>query len=129
VRKSKIVEIDQGRDKGKKFLVQEMPVFKAEKWAIRALQAIAAAGIDIPEGYTDMPSARLAEAGLKALANIKWEVAEPLLDELMTCMLVVMPDAQTRKLLESDIEEVLTLFTLRKEVVSMHMGFFTKENS
>ena len=40
---------DENRDKGKMFLLTEMPALQAEKWAIRAFLALAKAGLVIPD--------------------------------------------------------------------------------
>ena len=42
-----------GRDAGKSFTLTEMPADQAERWAIRALLALAGAGVDRPDGAAD----------------------------------------------------------------------------
>ena len=46
-RKTKTVVIESGRDNGKIFLVTEMPVTKADKWANTALLAMMRGGVDV----------------------------------------------------------------------------------
>ena len=53
-------------------------------------------------------------------------VAEPLLDEMLTCV-EVLSDAGTRKLIADDFQDVKTILKLRKEVLAMHIDFFTQE--
>lgn len=118
---------DEGRDKGKLFIITEMSASQAEAWALRVLLALINAEVDIPEGFDNLGMAALAQLGLKCITGLKWEVAQPLLDEMMTCVQYV-PDPkkiQTVRAImtDSDIEEVLTRFRLRVEVWQLHMGF------
>lgn len=119
---------DEGRDKGKMFLLTEMSASQAESWAMRVLLALAASNVDIPEDYAELGMAQLAEMGIKALSGLKWDVAEPLLDEMFTCI-QALPDPSklhvVRNLVETDIEEVMTRLTLRKEVWNLHMDFLS----
>lgn len=117
----------EGRDFGKTFVITEMPASRSESWATRALLALMAGGIDLPEGFERMGMAGMAEVGIKALTGLKWEVAEPLLAEMFDCI-QIMPDKSkpsiVRNLIEEDIEEIVTRFDLRMEVWNIHAGFF-----
>lgn len=117
---------DEGRDQGKVFVLTEMPASRAESWAMRALLALMAGGVEVPEGFERMGMAAMAEIGIKALAGLKWEVAEPLLAEMWSCV-QIMPDPSkphvVRALIEQDIEEVATRLKLRAEVWKLHTGF------
>jgi len=117
---------DEGRDCGKKFKITEMDAFKGEKWAMRALLALMGERVDLPKGFEKKGMSGIAEIGLKMFSSLKWETAEPLIDEMMTCV-QYMPDPGNplivRALFPGDIEEIGTLFTLRKEVLNLHVGF------
>ena len=117
---------DEGRDNGKVFVITEMPASKAESWAMRALLALMAGGVEVPDGFERMGMAGMAEVGIRALAGRKWEVAEPLLAEMWECV-QIMPDPSkphvVRALIEQDIEEVATRLKLRGEVWKLHTGF------
>lgn len=128
-RKTKTVIItNENRDKGKAYFLTEMPVAKAEKWAARALLAIAkVAGAGTPDAIDGVGG--LAGLSLSDLAQVNWELAEPLMDEMMGCVRFQPNSADpgvTRALIENadDIEEVSTMFTLRKEILALHFGFF-----
>jgi hypothetical protein len=118
---------DEGRDKDKVFVITEMSASQAESWAIRALLALMNEGTQLPEGFDQMGMAGMAEVGVRALSNLRWETAKPLLDEMFACV-KIMPDPKkpkvVRDLEENDIEEVVTRFKLRKEVFNLHAGFF-----
>lgn len=117
---------DDGRDKGKVFVLTELPASQAESWALRSLLALMAGGVEVPAGFERMGMAAMAEVGIKALSQLKWEVAEPLLNEMWQCV-QVMPDPArphvVRRLIEEDIEEVMTRVKLRAEIWKLHTGF------
>ena len=117
---------EEGRDQGKVFVLTEMPASRAESWAMRALLALMAGGVEVPEGFERMGMAAMAEVGIKALAGLKWEVAEQLLAEMRSSV-QIMPDSSkphiVRNLIEEDIEEITTRITLRAEVWKLHTGF------
>jgi hypothetical protein len=116
---------EEGRDKGKVFQITEMPASKAEKWALRALLALAKSGVEIPEDAMDSGVAALLGIGIKALLRVNFVDAEPLLDELFDCVKFVPSQDITRILVEDDTEEIATRIKLRKEVIVLHMSFFT----
>ena len=127
MRKVSVITItDQNRDKGKAFQITEMPASQGESWATRALLALMAGGVDLPEGFESLGMAGIAEVGLKALAGLRYEVAEPLLAEMMGCVLFI-PDPMkphvVRPLIEEDIEEIATRIKLRAEVWKLHTDF------
>ena len=126
MRKTKTVTIndEKSRDNGKSYLLTEMPVDKAEKWAARALLAILKSGGEVAPGAEGM--AGLAGFNLEALAKITWDDVEPLLDEMMACVKVSPSPTITRPLMAEadDIEEVKTMLTIRKEILSLHFDFF-----
>lgn len=117
---------DEGRDQGRVFVLTEMPASRAESWAMRALLALMAGGVEVPPGFDRMGMAAMAEMGIKALVGLKWEVAEPLLAEMWSCV-QIMPDPTKphviRNLIEEDIEEITTRIKLRVEVWKLHTGF------
>lgn len=118
------VEAD-GRDKGKVFVLNELPASQGERWAIRAVLALINNGVDLPEGFDRMGMAAMAELGIRAISGLKWDIAEPLLDEMWQCV-EIQPDPTkplTRKLVEEDIEEISTRITLRMEVFKLHTDF------
>ena len=128
-RKTATVTIaEDGRDSGKTFFLREMPATQAEKWAIKALIALSKSGVDVPEDIAESGMAGIALIGLKALSGINFSDAEPLLDEMFQCIQLI-PDPNRpqvmRGLIDDDIEEVRTRLQLRKEVLMLHINFFT----
>lgn len=117
---------DEGRDKGKLFVITEMSARKAESWAIRALLSLIKNGANLPEGFENNGMAGLAEAGIKALSGLRYDDAEPLLEEMMQCVEIIPDPSRThikRQLIEEDIEEIKTLAKLRMAVLNLHVDF------
>lgn len=118
--------VDEGRDKGKVFILTEMAASKAESWAMRVLMALAAGNVELPPGFERSGMSGLAQLGIKAMAGLKWEVAEPLLAEMWECV-QMMPDPSKphiiRALIEEDVEEIMTRVKLRAAIWSLHTGF------
>jgi hypothetical protein len=138
MRRTKVVTIDgEGRDKGKSYLIVEMPALKSEHWGRKALLAIAAgAAPHMPASDVDVASlglAGIASLGIKAFGGLDPTVVDPLMDEMFKCISFVpsialkdpkIPDRpMTRPLIEDDIEEVATVLELRREVLSVHLDF------
>ena len=128
MRKTKEVTITtDGRDKGKTFVITEMPASRAEKWAARALLAITRSGVPMPEELRGAGMAAIAIVGLRAILSLSFDDAEPLLDEMMKCVQIKMP-AITRPIIDDgtdgeDIEEPETRLLLRSETLELHTGF------
>lgn len=120
---------EDGRDKGKTFVLTEMPADQAERWAIRALLALTNAGATIPDGGTEAGMAGMATMGFEALGKLPYESVEPLLDEMFDCVRYEhKPGAPLQKIIAGDgsqIEEVRTRLTLRLALFKLHTGFST----
>ncbi|MDE1007004.1 MAG: hypothetical protein OSB38_15185 [Paraburkholderia fungorum] len=116
-----------GRDKGKAFLITEMPAAQGEEWATRALFTAMNCGVDVPDNLLSSGLAGLAALGLKSLNKVPYEMVKPLFDEMMGCVQIV-PDranpAFVRPLIEDDVEEIGTRLMLRKATVMLHLDFF-----
>lgn len=148
-RKTKTVVIESGRDQGKSFLVTEMPVTKADKWANTALLAMMRGGVDVGGvnfdliGNALMPSdapkidvsggmLELARISIAGLGNVTEAVGQSLLDQLIEdCVQVVPTGGAARPMLSIDdeIEDLKTLWTLRKEAFILHIDFLADGSS
>lgn len=125
--KSKTITIQKGRDAGKTFLISEMPIVKLDNWSMRALFAVAKGGVDLEGISPNMGGLGMANVALKALAGIDTDVGIPLLNELLDCVQVVPSGGNARSLLlDSDVTELSTLFTLRKEALAIHLDFLVQ---
>lgn len=123
---------ESGRDKDKVFVITEMPASQAEKWAMRAFLAISKSGVEVPAGIEmETGFAGIAKLGLTFISKLPFDVAEPLMDEMMGCV-KIQPNATNpsvvRELIEDDIEEVATRIKIRLEVFKLHAGFLNADN-
>lgn len=129
------ITIDQeGRDKGKTFVIKEMAALPAEKWAYRLITALAHAGADVSM-IQGSGMAGLAAAGIQALPMLNFREVEPLMDEMLECV-SIKPDPRNnptflRPLVlrgddNDEVEEVATLMKLRQEILDLHLRFFAK---
>lgn len=125
MRKERDYKVERpGRDLGKVFHLTEMPAAQAQKWSWRALGAMARAGMEVPQHIINLGMPGVLAMGLKAILGAEWRDAEPLLDELMACVRRVEDNVQNgRELVDSDIEEPITISLLQSEVIELHTGF------
>lgn len=132
--RTKEVTIDAekgGRDAGKTYLLTEMPAIQADKWAMRFLNALLASGISIPDDAVGAGLAGLASVASKmgeafgTFRGLNMDAIEPLLDQLLDCVQFKASGGSLRKLMHSagDIQEVKTIWTLRRELLELHLGF------
>lgn len=134
--KSKEVLIEaEGRDRGKVYVITEMPAAQAEMWAVRAFNGLARANVEIPDTVVGAGIVGVWIMGVKMLFAMDFAVCRDLLDEMMACVEHV-PNPQTpevrRKLvgnlaIPTDTEEVATRIKLREEVFALHVGFTPAE--
>lgn len=119
----------EGRDKGKSFLLTEMPADQGERWALRALFALANTGAAIPEEALTAGMAGLAAVGVQALGMVPAEKVQPLLDELWpSCVRFIPPNPNVQPVEvlpgpSSQIEEVGTRMTIYHALLKLHTGF------
>lgn len=117
---------DEGRDKGKVFLLREMPASQAERWALRAFLAISRSGVDLPEEAAQSGFAGLASYGISLIGKLPFDEAQALMNEMFDCVSRI-PDPDksdfTRSLVEDDIEEIATRVKLRVAVFKLHADF------
>ncbi|MEX3614235.1 MAG: hypothetical protein VB141_10900 [Burkholderia gladioli] len=130
MRKTATITIDaEGRDKGKVFVITELSAYDSEEWAGRALFALMNAGVEIPENIAEAGLAGVAALGIQSLTRLPFEAAKPLLDKMLECIQIQPSSSVVRNLIEGDVEEVATLIRLRKEVLGLHLDFFTRAGS
>lgn len=148
-RKTKTITLEKGRDKGKSFLITEMPVTRADKWANTALLAMLRGGVDVGSvnfgliadtiGVGDAPKIdpmggmlELARITIAGLGNVTETVGQELLDQLINdCAQVISSGGVVRQMLSIDdeIEDLKTLWMLRKESLLLHIDFLADGSS
>jgi hypothetical protein len=124
--KTHVIDDPASRDHGRRFLLTEMDAYSGERWAIRAVLALAKSGAEMPADASTAGWAGLASVGMKALTGLSFEDAEPLLAEMLRCVQIQPDPARpefVRALLPDDIEEIKTMLQLRMEVFKLHVSF------
>jgi hypothetical protein len=128
-RRTKVVVINDpaSRDDGRKYLITEMAAAPAEEWALRVLQGLLKSNVQIPEEIASAGWLGLVLVGFKAFGGMDWDLAKPLLDQMMACVQIIRdpahPAETTFPLIENDIMEVTTRAKLRVEVWNLHQSF------
>lgn len=118
---------EEGRDKGKVFRLTEMPAYRAEDWATRAIRAANRAGVKVDPSMAAYGMQAVAAIGIEGLVMMDPEESRPLMREMLGCARLV-PNPQqapdfTRDILESDIEEPQTITALKIAIVRLHINF------
>lgn len=116
-----------GRDSARVYRITEMPAYRAEKWAIRALWLIAGTGADLPSNLEHAPFAEFVRQGLNALFKVDFKDAEMLLDEMLTCVSIVTKAGTRQLIMADDFDDPRTILMIRKEVFALHTDFFLEE--
>ena len=118
------IEAD-GRDKGKTFHIMEMSAWDAERWALRAFFEVMNSGVEIDDRLVKAGMAGIAIAGIQAFGKVPFERAQPLLNELLTCVKYKfgMRPEEVRAIVAEDVEEPGTILQLRAEALNLHVNF------
>ena len=118
-----------GRDVGKEFVITEMSAFQTEMWSFRALQLLSKEKLQIndflnEDGGVSLNALKIFQVGLSSLSQ-----CNPL--EMMECIKIKMPGGGTRNIIDGsdDIEEIYTIYKLRKEWFNLNFSFFKAFNS
>ena len=126
---------DEGRDKGKTFLIRELSAAEQELWAGEVFFALLNTGVELPPGLLDprggvqgLGMAELASLSFEAFSKLSFESARPLLEKMWDCVQLIPNPKEPRVvrplMQEDDIEEVKTRLALRKAIFDLHFDFF-----
>ncbi|EOT1891473.1 TPA: hypothetical protein SCR51_004866 [Citrobacter freundii] len=124
-----IVE-EEGRDKGKEFLITEMSAWDADSLAQDIFRAMGDSNYSgIPPDVIAMGCAGLATVGLSVISASSPEVARQLRDRLVSTVDIVITNdgkRQQRKVNGAlDFEEVSTIRSLLDKVFQVNFDFLT----
>lgn len=124
-----IVE-EEGRDKGKEFLITEMSAWDADSLAQDIFRAMGDSNYSsIPADVIAMGCAGLATVGLSVISASSPEVARQLRDRLMSTVDIIITSEGQRQQREVngslDFEEVATIRSLLDKVFEINFDFLT----
>ena len=115
----------EGRDKGKTFIITELPALDIERWTVRLVLALGKNGVNLPGVQADSGFAGIAGVLWALVAQVSPDEAESLM-ATMLAGLKIDEGRITRDLVADDIEEPETLLQLRMAWVDLHSVFFAK---
>lgn len=121
----RLVIEDDGRDKGKAFVLTELPALDIERWTVRLVLALGKNGISLPDVQADSGFAGIAGILWVLIAQVTPSDAESLMDTMLQG-LKIDEGKITRAVSADDIEEPETLLQIRMAWVDLHAGFFAK---
>lgn len=131
MRHTKLLQIsDEGRDKGKTFVLHEMPADQGDIWATQALCLLEEAGIVIPEEAKENGMAGLASVGLDSGARQLRALQHPSLISMWEYVKYQPPDSRLPQQpifdgANSQIEEIRTRTQIRAAFLKLHTDFFS----
>jgi hypothetical protein len=115
------------RDNGKTFKLTEMDAYRGQDWALRALLALAASGVTLPQGATETGWAGLAGFGVTALLQAPYGALRPLLDEMLQQAAYVHDPKHPPQPIQPGancvVEEIKTFLAIQVALVKLHTGF------
>lgn len=130
--KTKTVTIEfDGLDKGKSFLITEMPLMQADRWAWSLGHGMLQGGLkgaDIDVNALDLKTnggiLEFAKLGVSALGGIDEDKLFRLMDELTdNCIQIIPSNGIARSIVDGDIKSIKTLNYLRLQAIDVHIGF------
>lgn len=132
---TKEVEVEN-RDVGKTYQIKEMNVLDIDNWSNRVLSNMAGGGLSLTNldfsGGFDTSSLggilQLAQLAIQGFGNIAPHISQELLDELVDKTVQFETSGGSLRKIDTsagDLQEVSTLWLLRKEAFLLHVGSFT----
>ena len=123
-----VVIEDEGRDKGKTFILTEMPATAGERWATQAMALIAQGGMSISDAAHVSGMEGLSTVQMAGIAQLK-ALQDPSLDAWWECVRYQhAPNQPPMAIIQgegSQIEEISTITFLRMQVLELHTAFFS----
>ncbi|CQI88901.1 Uncharacterised protein [Yersinia rohdei] len=123
-----IVE-DEGRDKGKEFIITEMSAWDAEELSEEIYRAMGHGEFNsLPADVVSMGVAGLATVGVSVLAAAPASVSRPISDRILSTVEIVITNEGkdiTRSIKPIDFEEISTIRTLKDKVFELNFGFLS----
>lgn len=115
----------EGRDKGKIFVITEMPSAEIERWAMRLFIGLGKNGVSLPQTSINAGFIGIAAILWTLVAQLPYDEADHLMDWMMR-RVQINEGKITRELTEDDIEEGETRLAIREEWGKLHSDFFIK---
>ncbi|HDU2632356.1 TPA: hypothetical protein ACHR7L_004671 [Yersinia enterocolitica] len=120
---------DEGRDKGKEFIITEMSAWDAEELSEEIYRAMGHGEFNsLPADVVAMGVAGLATVGVSVLAAAPASVSRPISDRILSTVEIVITNEGkdiNRAIKPIDFEEISTIRTLKDKVFELNFGFLS----
>lgn len=120
---------DEGRDKGKEFIITEMSAWDAEELSEEIYRAMGHGEFNsLPADVVAMGVAGLATVGVSVLAAAPASVSRPISDRILSTVEIVITNEGkdiARAIKPIDFEEISTIRTLKDKVFELNFGFLS----
>ncbi|EKN3386119.1 hypothetical protein ACPSVR_004278 [Yersinia enterocolitica] len=120
---------DEGRDKGKEFIITEMSAWDAEELSEEIYRAMGHGEFNsLPADVVAMGVAGLATVGISVLAAAPASVSRPISDRILSTVEIVITNEGkdiNRAIKPLDFEEISTIRTLKDKVFELNFGFLS----
>ncbi|HFR9155110.1 hypothetical protein [Yersinia enterocolitica] len=120
---------DEGRDKGKEFIITEMSAWDAEELSEEIYRAMGHGEFNsLPADVVAMGVAGLATVGISVLAAAPASVSRPISDRILSTVEIVITNEGkdiNRAIKPIDFEEISTIRTLKDKVFELNFGFLS----
>jgi hypothetical protein len=124
---------EEGRDKGKVFILTEMPATQGEKWAMQLMYLLTQTGVPLDAGLLSSGMSGLATAVSTAGVALLRALQDSSLDAWRDCVRYQHEPNHPLQPINWDsaacqIEEIKTIGQLRMAVIELHTAFFSPES-
>lgn len=135
------IDNEKSRDNGKSYLITEMHVLDIDEWSIRVGSAMARGGLDVRDinlanGISTETIGGILELmnlGIQGFGNMASQETIDLLNELVDRCVQFVPSGGKPRRLDirdaNDVQDLKTLWIIRKEAFNLHTGFFAQDES
>lgn len=124
---NRLVIEDEGRDKGKTFVLTEMDAYSGQRWATRVLMALGSGGLYLDPEKLSGGFAAIATFALSALLRADTDKIQDLLDEMLACAKYEHSPKQPLQAIEAGprccVEEIKTFMILHRALFTLHTNF------
>lgn len=120
-RKQIDITIEDGRDKGKVFKIEEMSAVQMDKWVMKALGLLGRDGADI-----SLIGNMTLQDMLASISKSPVDDVQPLFDELLACCYFKDENREVQlkgNIIDSIVEDWTTLTQLKVEALKLNLGF------
>lgn len=116
--------IEDGPDKGKRFVINMMSAYTGDRWARKLGAACGRSAGRIPEAVISQGPGAFSDITIAIFGHIEENIREELFDELMKCVKIKRGGAPLpTDVIELDFDDPFTLQRVREEAFDLNVNF------